>query len=79
MASALIFPTIEVSSQSPAIDVLSGKSVSAQLAWLTFFGMYELARMNAGWENPFNGGKPFRLEDDYEPGAVFLKSSRKVL
>ena len=31
--------------------------------------------MNAGWENPFNGGRPFKLEDEYEPGAVFLRSN----
>ena len=72
MVASVIFPIIEVSTNTPAINVLSGKSDSAQLAWLTIFGIYELCRMNSGWENPFNGGKPFRLEDDYQPGAVFV-------
>lgn len=72
MIAAVIFPLIETSTNTPAIDVLSGKSESAQLAWLFFFSLYELARMNAGWQNPFKWGKLFSLEDNYEPGAVFL-------
>tara|TARA_B100001093_G_C26495863_1_gene871078 strand:- start:56 stop:622 length:567 start_codon:yes stop_codon:yes gene_type:complete len=77
MLSSIIFPIIEMSTNTPAINVLSGKSDAAQIAWLTFFGIYELARMNAGWENPFNGGKPFKLEDNYEPGAVLINENAK--
>ena len=77
MAAGVIFPAVELSTKIPAINVLSEESRNAQLAWLTFFGIYELARMNAGWQNPFNGGRPFKLEDSYEPGAVFLQSSAK--
>ena len=75
MVAGLIFPVIELATNEPAINVLSEKSEAAQLAWLTFFGVYELARMNAGWENPFNGGRPFKLESDYEPGSIFLRST----
>lgn len=77
MVAGLVFPIIELTTQEPAINVLSERSQSAQIAWLTAFSVYELARMNAGWENPFNGGKPFRLEDSYEPGSVFLRSDSK--
>jgi light-harvesting complex I chlorophyll a/b binding protein 1 len=77
MASGVIFPAIELSTKIPAINVLSEESRNAQLAWLFGFGVYELARMNAGWQNPFNGGRPFKLEEQYEPGAVFLRSSAK--
>ena len=77
MVAGVIFPSIELSTKIPAINVLSSESKNAQIVWLTFFGVYELARMNAGWQNPFNGGRPFKLEDDYEPGAVFLRSSAK--
>lgn len=72
MMSAVIFPLIETTTHTPATDVLSSKVASTQVAWLTIFGMYELARMNAGWVNPFTTGTQFKLEDDYEPGAVFL-------
>ena len=75
MVAGIVFPAIELTTKTPAINVLSTESRNAQLAWLTFFGIYELARMNAGWENPFNGGRPFKLESDYEPGAVFLRSN----
>ena len=75
MVAGLIFPVIELATNEPAINVLSDKSQAAQQAWLTFFGIYELARMNAGWENPFNGGRPFKLESDYEPGSVFIRST----
>lgn len=74
MMSSVIFPIIELASNEPAINVLSSKTPEAQIAWLTLFSVYELARMNAGWENPFNGGKPFSLEQNYEPGAVFIRS-----
>ena len=77
MMSGLIFPIIEVTTNDPAINVLSSKSPKAQVAWLTFFSIYELARMNAGWQNPFNGGKPFTLEKKYEPGAVFITEKSK--
>ncbi len=75
MVAGVVFPAIELSTNIPAINVLSEESRNAQLAWLIFFGIYELARMNAGWQNPFNGGRPFKLEDDYEPGSVFLRSN----
>ena len=75
MVAAVVFPIIEIATKEPAINVLSERSQAAQIAWLTAFSVYELARMNAGWENPFNGGKPFRLEDSYEPGSVFLRSN----
>lgn len=74
MVASVIFPFIELGTKESAINVLSGKSQNAQLAWLVLFGIYEIARMNAGWNNPFNGGKPFTLKDTYEPGAVFLRS-----
>ena len=74
MVASVIFPLIELSTKEPAINVLSEKSQAAQLAWLVFSGIYEVARMNAGWMNPFNGGAPFTLEETYEPGAVFLRS-----
>ena len=74
MVASLVFPFIEIATKEPAINVLSEKSQAAQLAWLVFFGIYEVGRMNAGWNNPFNGGKPFTLKDTYEPGAVFLRS-----
>ena len=74
MMSSVIFPIIELASNEPAVKVLSSKTPEAQIAWLTMFSIYELARMNAGWQNPFNGGKPFSLEKMYEPGAVFITS-----
>tara|TARA_Y100000996_G_C22547573_1_gene652425 strand:+ start:680 stop:1246 length:567 start_codon:yes stop_codon:yes gene_type:complete len=74
MVASLVFPFIEIATKEPAINVLSEKSQAAQFAWLAFFSIYEVGRMNAGWNNPFNGGKPFTLKDTYEPGAVFLRS-----
>lgn len=75
MMSAVIFPLIEKTTGTPATDVLSSKTASTQIAWLTVFGIYELARMNAGWVNPFTTGTQFKLKHDYEPGSVFLKNN----
>ena len=77
MMSSVIFPIIELTTNEPAINVLASKSPEAQKARLTLFSIYELARMNSGWQNPFNGGKPFTLEKRYEPGAVFITEKSK--
>ena len=72
MVSSILFPILEVSHDTPAVNYLSNAPDSTQYAWLALFSIYELARMNAGWQNPFNKGKPFSLENNYEPGAVFI-------
>lgn len=77
MVSAIIFPWSELTTHTPAVHFLSSKHLDTQFAWFFLFGLYELSRMNAGWQNPFNGGKPFSLSEEYEPGAVFITENSR--
>lgn len=76
MIASIALPCIETITKNAGIYGLSSSPSSTQLAWLTTFGIFELARMNAGWVSPFGrDGKAFELESSYEPGAVFLSSN----
>ena len=58
------------------INQLSSQSWETQFPFWFLFGVYELARMKAGWQNPFTSeGKEFKLTDDYQPGNILNKDS----
>ena len=55
-----------------AIDYLYSLDWESQSPFWLGVGIYEFARMGAGWKNPFvEKGKYFKLEEHYQPGNVF--------
>ncbi len=73
MMGAVALPLIEyLKEDGLAINYLSDMDLNMQSPfWLGMF-LYEYARMNKGWVNPFiPSGKQFTLKDKYQPGNVF--------
>ena len=71
MLAAVALPLIDLTSDKLAINYLKDMPLNEQAPfWLTM-GLFESARMGAGWKNPFmNRNSYFKLEDNYQPGNV---------
>tara|TARA_Y100000389_G_scaffold84757_4_gene81444 strand:- start:61 stop:609 length:549 start_codon:yes stop_codon:yes gene_type:complete len=80
MLGAVALPLIEYfKDDGLAINYLSEMDLNAQSPfWLGMF-LYEYARMNKGWSNPFvPSGMPFTLKEKYQPGNVFQVNTDNV-
>ena len=61
----------EMSTGKLGINLLSSENFMMQFPFWFSMGIFEFARMSAGWQNPFvKDGKPFKLQKDYQPGNV---------
>ncbi len=71
MVAAITLPLIDLTSDKLAIDYLKDMQLSEQFPfWLTM-GLFESARMGAGWKNPFmDRNNYFKLDEHYQPGNV---------
>ena len=71
MVSAVALPVIDKLSNKLAINWLYDFPLAEQAPFWFGVGAYELARMGAGWKNPFTERNSFfKLEDHYQPGNV---------
>lgn len=53
------------------INQLSSQSWEIQFPFWFTLAIFEIARMKAGWQNPFTKeGKEFKLTDEYQPGNI---------
>jgi hypothetical protein len=78
MLSFLALVGLDAVSPDLAINQLSSLDLTHQLPYWFGVGVFEFARMFAGWQSPFvEGKKLFALEDDYQPGNVFQISNSK--
>ncbi len=60
----------ELATKELGINALSSQTMMNQFPFWFTVAIFELARMQTGWQNPFNDGKAFKLEDEYQPGNV---------
>ena len=61
----------EMTTGKLGINLLSSESLMMQFPFWFSMGIFEFARMTAGWQNPFTKeGKSFKLKEDYQPGNV---------
>lgn len=68
----------EMSTGQLGINSLSSESFMMQFPFWFSVGIFEFARMSAGWQNPFvKDGKPFKLKEDYQPGNVLNLTEEK--
>lgn len=71
MLSFLSLMFSEMSTGKLGINLLSSETFINQFPFWFSVGIFEFARMSAGWQNPFvKGGKTFKLQDEYQPGNV---------
>jgi hypothetical protein len=72
MLAAVILPLLDLTNDKLAINVLKDIPLDEQVPFWLSFGLFETARMGAGWKNPFMyTNSYFKLEDNYQPGNVF--------
>jgi hypothetical protein len=71
MASMVALPLLDMYNDELAINSLSKLSLSEQAPFWGGVALFEVARMNAGWKNPFAKGNPaFTIKENYQPGNV---------
>jgi hypothetical protein len=72
MLAAVALPLLDLTNDKLAINVLKDIPLDEQVPFWLSFGLFETARMGAGWINPFMyQNSYFKLEDGYQPGNVF--------
>jgi hypothetical protein len=72
MLAALALPILDITNDKLAINVLKDIPLDEQVPFWLSFGLFESARMGAGWINPFMyKNSYFKLEENYQPGNVF--------
>ena len=81
MTSMVALPLIDyfAPNDNLGINYLSDHPLGFQVALLAAFGYLESQRILKNYKNPFEGGSPFTLKDDVEPGSYFnydLKDDR---
>jgi len=74
MIAIVALPVIDMTSDKLAINYLKDMSFSEQAPFWLSMGLYESARMGAGWKNPLTSKEGFKLEDYYQPGNVLKVS-----
>jgi len=74
MLATVALPVIDMTSDKLAINYLKDIPLSEQAPFWLSMGLYESARMGAGWKNPFTSNEYFKLEDYYQPGNVLKVS-----
>ena len=68
----------EMTTGKLGINQLSSESFMMQFPFWFSMGIFEFARMSAGWQNPFSkDGKSFKLREDYQPGNVLNLNENK--
>ena len=77
----LAFPTLfalDMFNKDLSINFLSKMEFDEQVPFWFGVGCYELTRMFAGWQNPFESRSYFKLKDGYQPGSVlgFVQTKR---
>ena len=72
MLGAVVLPTLELTNPDMlSINYLSNMDSMMQSPFWAAMGLYEVLRLFAGYENPFEkDGKAFTLKQDYQPGNV---------
>tara|TARA_X000000950_G_C13793302_1_gene610295 strand:- start:80 stop:571 length:492 start_codon:yes stop_codon:yes gene_type:complete len=72
MLAALALPVLDLTNDKLAINVLKDIPLEEQVPFWLSVGLFETARMGAGWKNPFMlRNSYFKLEEGYQPGNVF--------
>ena len=80
MLGATALPFLEFTNPGTvSINYLSNMDALMQSPFWATMLLYECVRMSNGWENPFvEGGKPFTLKEDYQPGNLFSYNKDNV-
>ncbi len=78
MLAGLALPLLDLTNDKMAINVLKDIPFNEQVPFWLSVGLFESARMGAGWKNPFMlKNSYFKLEERYQPGNVFKVPANK--
>lgn len=78
MLAGLALPLLDLTNDKMAINLLKDVPFVQQMPFWLGVGLFESARMGAGWKNPFMlNNAYFKLEDSYQPGNVFKLPASK--